>query len=142
MALLDAIHGRIPDAARRADAAQLIAERRGWSSEPQALALYAALALTGIATHRLDAAESHIDAGLAVSTGGSDIACRLALAIATVEVAVARHDPAAARAAATRLDALQNAAGALPPMLESWCAVAHANALLAAGQPQAAIDLL
>jgi len=52
LALLDAIHGRIPDAARRADAAQLIAERRGWSSEPQALALYAALALTGIATHR------------------------------------------------------------------------------------------
>ena len=62
LALLDAIHGRFPDAAGRADAGQRIAERRGWSSEPQALALYAALALTDIATNRLDAAQASIDA--------------------------------------------------------------------------------
>ena len=48
LALLDVIHGRLPDAHRRAGAAQDIAERRGWASEPQALALYAALALTDL----------------------------------------------------------------------------------------------
>ena len=61
LALLDAIHGRLPDAADRADAGQRIAERRGWASEPQALALYAAHALTAIATNRLDAADANID---------------------------------------------------------------------------------
>ncbi len=103
LALLDAIHGRLPDAADRAEAGQRVAERRGWVSEPQALALYAAHALTAIATHRLDVADANITAGLAVSNGGSDIACRLTLAIAAVEVEIARHDPAAARAADTRL---------------------------------------
>ena len=142
LALLDAIHGRFPDAAGRADAGQRIAERRGWSSEPQALALYAALALTDIATNRLDAAQASIDAGLNVSNGGSDIACRLALAIAAVEVAVARHDPSAARAAAACLTSIQAHAGALPAMLARWCAVAHADMHLSAGQAQAAIDLL
>ncbi len=142
LALLDAIHGRFPDAAGRADAGQRIAERRGWSSEPQALALYAALALTDIATNRLDAAQASIDAGLNVSNGGSDIACRLALAIAAVEVAVARHDPSAARAAAACLTSIQAHAGALPAMLARWCAVARADMHLSAGQAQAAIDLL
>jgi len=142
LALLDAIHGRFPDAAGRADAGQRIAERRGWSSEPQALALYAALALTDIATNRLDAAQASIDAGLNVSNGGSDIACRLALAIAAVEVAVARHDPSAARAAAACLTSIQAHAGALPAMLARWCAVTRADMHLSAGQAQAAIDLL
>ena len=40
LALLDVIHGRLPDADRRARAAQEIADRRGWASEPQALGLY------------------------------------------------------------------------------------------------------
>ncbi len=142
LALLDAIHGRLPDAADSAEAGQRVAERRGWVSEPQALALYAAHALTAIATHRLDAADANITAGLAVSNGGSDIACRLTLAIAAVEVEIARHDPAAARAADTRLRELQHLSGALPPMLDRWCTVAHADTYLATGQPQAAIALL
>ena len=98
--------------------------------------------MTAIAGNRLDAAEANIHAGLAVSNVGSDIACRLTLAIAAVEVAVARHDPAAARAADSGLRELQHLSGALPAMLDRWCAVAHADTHLATGQPQAAIALL
>ena len=142
LALLDAMYGRFPDAARRVEAGRRIAERRGWSSEPQALPLYAAESLTAIATNRLDAAQAGIEAGLTVSNGGSDICCRLALAIAAVEVQVARNDPIAARQAAGRLTELRAFAGALPPMLDRWCVVAQADAHLSAGDPQAAVDLL
>ena len=142
LALLDAIRGELPDAAHRAGRWRRIAESRGWAGEPHALALYAALALTDIDRNRLDTAAAAIDAGLAVSNGGSDIACRLVLAIAAVQLALARRDPAAARAAAARLDGLQAQAGALPPMLHLWCAVAHADTHLASGHPQAAIDVL
>jgi len=142
LALLDTIHGRLPDAHRRAGAAQEIVDRRGWASEPQALALYAALAITHLEWNQLEASAKTIDSGLAVSESGSDVACRLAMAIAGVSVAVARRDPAAARAAAARLDAIQTQAGDLPPMLARWSAVAHADACLIAGEPEAAINRL
>ena len=142
LALLDAIHGRLPDAHRRAVAARDIVDRRGWASEPQALALYAALAMTHVEWNQLDAAAEIIDSGLGVSESGSDVACRLAIAITGVSVAVARRDPAAARAAAARLDAIAAQAGELPPMLARWCAVAHADACLIAGEPEAAITRL
>ena len=46
LALLDVIRGRLPDADRRARLARDIADRSGWIGEPQALGLYAAIALT------------------------------------------------------------------------------------------------
>jgi LuxR family transcriptional regulator, maltose regulon positive regulatory protein len=140
LALLDVIHGRLPDDHRRASAVREVADRRGWASEPQALALHAALALIHLEWNQLDAATADIDSGLTIS--GSDMPCRLVLHIAAVGVAVARCDAAAAVAAAARLDKIQTLAGELPPMLARWCAHAHADAYLAAADPAAVVDLL
>ena len=60
------------------------------------------MAFTHIDWNELDAAEKDVDHGMTVSGGGSDIACRLALAIAGVQVAVARGDASAATAASER----------------------------------------
>lgn len=80
-------------------------------------------------------------AGAIRATGGkSDRACRLALGIAAIGVAAARSDTETVRSAATRLLADQDKTGDLPDMLVRWLAVAQAEAHLAAGAPQAAID--
>ena len=142
LALLDVMHGRLPDAFRRASAARRIAERRGWTSEPQALALYAALALIHLEWNQLDEAIREVDSGLAVSDSGSDPACQLILAIAAIGFAVVKHDNTATSAAADRLDAIKEQAGELPPLLARWCAVAHADAHLSAAEPGVAIDVL
>lgn len=142
LALLDVIHGRLPDALSRTAAAQEVANRRGWTAEPQALGLFAALAMIHLEQGRVDMAATVADSGLATSRSGSDAACRVALAITEVGVAVARKDPAAAGAAAQQLDTIMAQAGDLPPMLARWCTVAHANAHLATGEPHAAIALI
>ena len=98
------------------------------------------MAFTHIEWNQLDAAEKDVDHGMTVSGGGSDIACRLALAIAGIQVAVTRDDAPAAHAAAARLDTIQAEAGELPPMLAGWSTVAHADALLTAGKPHDAIE--
>ncbi len=139
LALLDVIHGRLPEAYRRSSVERGVADRRGWASEPQALALHAALALIHLEWDQLDAATVDIDSALTVSNSGSDMPCRLVLHIAAVGVAVARRDGAAAVAASARLDRIQTLAGDLPPLLARWCAVAHADAHLAAAEPSAAI---
>lgn len=141
LALIDVIHGRLSDAYSRATAAQDVANRRGWAGEPQALGLSAALSQTHLEQSRFDLAAAVIDSGLAISRSGSDAACRVALGIAAVGVAVARKDSAAALAASAQLDEIQSQAGDLPPMLARWCAVTHADAQLAAGEPDPAITL-
>ena len=142
LALLDVIHGRLPEAHSRAGAARDVADRRGWAFEPQALGLHAASALIHLEWNRLDAATAAIDSGLTVSNSESDMPCRLVLHIAAVGVAVARRDRAAAVAASTQLGMIQTLAGDLPPMLSRWCAVAHADAQLADARPAAAMNQL
>jgi LuxR family maltose regulon positive regulatory protein len=142
LAMLDAILGRVASAERRARAARTVAERRGWAREPQALGLHVAMALTHLQRNELAAAQREIDVGLRVSDSGSDAACRVALGIAGVGVAVMRRDRAVVGAAAARLASTEAAAGELPPMLLRWCAVARADAALVAVGPVAAIDRL
>ncbi len=142
LAVLDVIRGRLPEAHRRATKGEIIANRRGWVGEPQALGLFVALAMIYLEQGRLDMAATTVDAGLDISRSGSDAACRVALGIAAVGLAVAREDPAAARAASARLEVIHAQAGDLPPMLAEWCAVAHADAHLAAGDPEAASTLV
>jgi LuxR family maltose regulon positive regulatory protein len=142
LAVLDVIHGRLPQAHRATAAAQEIATRKGWASEPQALGLYAAAALTHLERDQLDAAQEQIDAGLAVSNSGSDVACRLLLAIAAVGVSVARGNPDTVGAAACRLDEIRAVAGDIPTFLTRWCTVARADAFLATGEPAAAISVI
>ena len=142
LAILDVIHGRLHEARRRADAAQDLAVQRGWTGQPQALALFAALAMTQLEQGQLDTAAATVDSAGALSRAGSDTGCRVALGIAAVGIAVAGQAPLAAHAAAAQMDAIVSQVGDLPPMLSRWCAVAHANAYLAAGQPDAAIALI
>jgi LuxR family maltose regulon positive regulatory protein len=142
LAVLDVIHGRLPQAHRAIIAAQGVANRRGWASDPQALGLYAAAALTHLERDQLDAAQQQIDAGLAVSNSGSDVTCHLVLAIAAIGVAVARRDPYMAGTAAARLASIRALAGDIPPFLARWCTVARADAHLATGEPAAAIHLI
>jgi LuxR family maltose regulon positive regulatory protein len=142
LALLDVIHGRLPAARRRAVMAQDVADRRSWTGEPDALGIFAALALTHLEQGRFDMAASTVDGRLTVSRTGSEAACRIVLGIAAVGVAVARRDPVAALAASTQLGTIQSEAGDLPTMLSRWCAVAHADAHLATGSPERALAAL
>ena len=142
LALLDVIFGRLPEAYRRASAAREIAQRRGWGSEPQALPLYAVLAMTHLAWNQLTEATKNVDSGLALGDGAPDPACQLVLAIIAIEIGVAQHDAAATGVARDRLEALQTKAGELPPLLERWCAIARAEACLSASEPAAALDAI
>ena len=142
LALLDVIHGRLPEARRRALSAQGVAIRRSWIGEPQVLGLFAALAMIRLEQNQLDRAAATIDAGMAISRNGSDACCRLTLGIAAVGLAVTRADPAAARAASARLNAIRDQVGNVTPLLSRWSLVAHADAQLAAGEPDAAIALI
>ena len=140
LALLDVIYGRLPEAYRRASHARDVAERRGWGSEPQALPLYAVLAMTNLAWNQLAAATTEIDSGLTVNDGGSDPACQLILAITAIQTAVAQQDDALTRVAVDRLEAIMKQAWDLPPLLDRWSAVALADANLSATEPCAALD--
>ncbi len=142
LAVLDVIRGRLPRADRATTATREVAIRRGWASEPQALGLYAASAMTYLEWGRLDEAQQQIESGLAVSNSGSDVACRLVLGIAAIGVAVTGGDPIAVRTAASRLASIRAQAGELPPFLAGWCAVATADAHLALGAPQSAIQVI
>ena len=140
LALLDVIHGRLPAAAQRAEAALDLAGRRGWTAEPQALGLRAAIAIVNLEQGRFGFSDS-VDDELGDSRGaGTDVACRLVLAVAAVDWAVAQCDVILADDAALRLHRIQAQAGRLPPMLAAWCAVAQAAADLAAGRSKVAID--
>ena len=72
LSVLDALHGRLRQAHRRATSVRAAVDRRGWAAEPQALGAYVALALTFFARNRLDEASDVIDAGLTAGTRGAD----------------------------------------------------------------------
>jgi LuxR family maltose regulon positive regulatory protein len=141
LSLLDVIHGRLGDAAPRIAAVHQTAHRRGWLSEPIALILTLSRGLIHLERGELDQAATTIDAGLAISRHGSDVACRVALGIADIAVAVTRRDPVAAVAASTMLANIQAKTGDLPPMLARWCALAHTDARLTAGDPDPAMGI-
>ncbi|MCX5041830.1 LuxR C-terminal-related transcriptional regulator [Aldersonia sp. NBC_00410] len=142
LALLDVIHGRFSEAALRADEAERLAERHGWSAEPQALARYAAQALASLETNRLDDADERIDIGLATRGPGIDAANRLLLTVAAVGVAVTRRDESAARTAAERLRGARARAGDLPEFLGRWCAAAEADICLLGGEFAAVLEMV
>lgn len=139
LALLDVFHGRLLTAHREANTAQHRLDRRGWGSQLGAVAGYLTLGLTHLARNELDQAQAQIDRGLGVSSH-PDRAAQLALDIAAIEVAAARGDIDALRAAAARLRAECDQAGDIPDMLARWTGVAQADAHLALGAPEAALE--
>ena len=140
LALLDVIHGRLPAAAQRAEAALELADRRGWTAEPQALGLHAAVALVAVEQGRSAVCGRVGIDGLVEGGAGTDVACRLVMAIAAINHAAARGDGPLADEAVIRLDGVQLQAGRLPPLLAGWCSAAHAAADLTAGRFSDAID--
>ncbi len=142
LALLDAMHGRLGHAESRIRVVRRLVERRGWTAEPQTLAMYVALALTLFARHRLDEAADVVSAGLAASSRGSDTGSRLALGVCAVGVAVARRDADAARAAADRLASELAAVPDPPDLLKRWCEVALAQVPVVFGDPAEAVRRL
>ncbi len=133
LALLDVIHGRLPAAAERTEAALELADRRGWTGEPQALGLHVALAMINLERGSFDFTGNVSDDEIAAGPG-TDVACRLALAIVAVDQASAVRDAILADEAAVRLEGIALQAGRLPPLLARWCGTGNAAAALAAGR--------
>jgi LuxR family maltose regulon positive regulatory protein len=140
-AVLEALAGRCRPADRRAREVAQFVERRGWSSEPQALATFLALGLVELSRHQLDPAGANIGRGLAAGAQ-TDRAIRLALAIAAVQLAVLRGEPDAALVADARLRAGMARTPDVAGLLVRWAAVAGAEALLLAERPAEAIDVI
>jgi len=139
-ALLEALQGRNRLAERRARQTTQIIDRRGWSSEPQSLAAYLAMGLVELSRGHVDAAGAQVDHGLSASGRQTDRSLRLALAIAAVQVAVLRRDPAAAFLADARLRAGLTRTPKANELLVRWGAVAGAEALLLADRPAEALE--
>jgi LuxR family maltose regulon positive regulatory protein len=142
LAVLEALAGRCRAADRRAREVAQFVERRGWSSETQALATYLALSLVELSRHHLDPAGANIGRGLAAGGRQTDRAVRLGLAIAAVHLAVLRGDPDAALVADARLRAGMARTPDASDLLVRWAAAAGAEALLLADRPAEAIDLI
>ena len=139
LAVLEALRGRHPAARRRGHEARQIAERHGWTPEPQASAHVVALALVALDGAHLDTADELVAA--AIGTANPDVACQVALGILRVEVAVAaagRSDAAMAAGRRLRLQRLVEQLSGLPPMLADWTRIASAEVDLALGNPAAA----
>ena len=139
LALLDALHGWCRDGDRRAKQAIQIAERRGWLSEPQALAALLTHALVELARQHPRSANDFVQRGLAGSRGGTDRTLRLAFGIAAVQVAVARGDIAGALTADSLVTEGLARTPAAPHLLLRWAAIAGAEALLLVGRPDDAL---
>ena len=139
-AVVDALQGRLRQATRRARDGVAIIDKRGWAAEPQALASFLAHGLVGLARAELGPAAGQITRGLAASGQQTDRTLRLALAIAAIELAVAKGDADAALLADTRLRSGLARTPKTPDLLVRWGAVAGAEALLLAGRPADALD--
>ncbi len=136
LALVDVLHGRCRRAARRSAEALQIAERHGWTSEPQALAAYLSAGLVELTRNRSDAAARHLRMGLSATGTQTDRALRLALGIATIQVAVSRADLSAAISADARVTEGLRRTPDAADLLTRWAAIAGAETLLLAGRAE------
>jgi LuxR family maltose regulon positive regulatory protein len=140
LAVLDALHGRLPQARNRAVAARSTAEQHGWVPEPQASAHIIALTIVACETGCLDEADHLITQG----TRGTnpDLACRTGFAALAVEVALARRDLPLADGRAAALIDLTARRFRWPPLLAGWTRIVVTEHLLARREVDAARALL
>ncbi len=141
LAIVDAIRGRYRSARAGGEQARGIADRHGWNPEPQASAHMVALAWAALEQGDPDAADELI--AVAVGAGNPDAACRAALSVLTVRVALARREIALA---ARRLPRPSRhgvtADPTWPPVPAGWLRVTAAEVELARGNPAGARRLL
>lgn len=147
LAVLAALRGRLVQARQQAAAARTAADQHAWTREPQASAHVIALAIVARDCGHPEEAEHLITLG----TRGTnpELAGRVALAVLSVESALARLDlPLADRRAAALAHpsrdgeptvgadpgpraALTSGNGRLPPVLAGWIRIVQAELLLA-----------
>ena len=143
LALLDVIHGRLPDAHRRGRCrAEIAANRRGWASEPQALGAVRRAGddppgVEPTRRGRRPASTPAWPSATAARTSPADWPWPSPPS-GSRSPGATRPRPAPPRPGWRRSTAQ---AGDTPADAGRWCAVAHADAHLAAGEPEAAIDL-
>ena len=141
LSVLDAMCGRLMEAGDRASRAEQLAQRRGWTAEPQAAAHCVAEAMIALDRDELDIAQDRVDFASSAAGPGSDAACRVALAVLATVIAATRGDAEAAQRAAGRLTAMGQQFD-LPPLLARWSEVAEAQAALCAGDAEQALATL
>lgn len=139
LALTDLIVGDLPRTAERVATVESIARRRGWTQQPQMMAMYAAQTLLLLERHELDVAAAAIDAARRIVGQAPDSAALLLVEIASVGVAVSRRDAFTARAAQRRMTVVVERCGPLPPLLRSWCDVVAAEVAILAGDAAAVV---
>ncbi|MDL9947029.1 LuxR C-terminal-related transcriptional regulator [Gordonia sp. ABSL11-1] len=139
LTLVDLVRGELPETRRRVEEIAAVASRRGWTRQPQAIALYAAAALMHLECHELEQADHAVALGRRAVAGGSDTGAWLIVEAAAVGIAIARGDAYAVRAACRRLDLARSRSRSLPALLSSWHDVVTAEARIVTGESDAVI---
>ncbi|MCF3937102.1 LuxR C-terminal-related transcriptional regulator [Gordonia tangerina] len=142
LALIDVTRGELGVVADRIAAMTALVERRGWTRQPQAVALYAAQALLDLERHDLDAADRAVSMARRAVGPGTDTAALLIGEAVAVGVAVTRADVYAARAQCRRLEIARRSTSGLPPLVRSWYDVAIAETRILMGEAESVITSL
>lgn len=142
LTLVDLVRGDLPQVRSRIEELGTAARRRGWTRQPQAIALYAAAALMHLECHELEEAERAVAAGRRAVAGGSDTGAWLIVEATAVGIAIARGDAYAARTECRRLDLARSRSRSLPMLLSSWHEVVAAEARIVVGEADVVIDEL
>ncbi|MGV9859359.1 LuxR C-terminal-related transcriptional regulator [Gordonia sp. NPDC003425] len=142
LAMLDAIEGKLPDAGRRCAAVIGLVARRGWSRQPQFLAVHAAAALSHLSRADCDAAAEDIRFARPLADAGSDRAAAAVVEIVALGLAAARRDLHAAGLARARLQAMRRHSGGLGDLIDAWSVVASAHVDMLGGDFDAARESL
>jgi LuxR family maltose regulon positive regulatory protein len=135
LALLEMMYGSVRTAARLAESARDLAERRAWRYTVQAVAAHFAQALVHLERNDLTAAEEALQQGRRAHESEPEAAQRLVLLGVQARLALARGRPHQARSllAQTRRD--RNARMCVPA-LDHWLMLLDAEVDLATGLPQ------
>lgn len=98
LALLEIMYGSAQEAARLAETARELAERRGWTYAVQTVAAHLAMTLVHVRRRELAPADRALRQGRRAHRGEPDAAQRLAVLGCQAELALVKGDPSVARA--------------------------------------------
>jgi LuxR family maltose regulon positive regulatory protein len=140
-AVVQAVLGELTRAADEAAGALRVAQRRGWTSEPQIIPAHLAAFLVAFQRGEDDAAQSALNAGLAPEFDRGDQSAKSSLRIGAARLALARGDVGTATfsCALVRDDYGERP---MPPWVRRGLALAEAETLLVAGDGRSALSRL
>jgi LuxR family maltose regulon positive regulatory protein len=140
LALVHAGRGHLRDAEEYAALAARLAERRGWTSEPQIAPAFLALAVIHLHRYELGDAEEYLAQSLSGGPGQMDQAAYLGARLTQIRLHVARGEVHQIFNAIADARVAAEGADSVPEFLARWTAVIEAEAFLLAGDPAGAID--